>query len=283
MRFSRISRAVRAVRVSRKGKVWVSAVAATAVAGAALTAVLITGGGTGSENAAEGPGPHTDSDSGSAYEAQRTALALTRFRTSRADGPSEVTVRLPSAGAGTVTVRAVADHRVHRAVGVYEVMDDGHIMRGLLAWDLEGIAVAGSPASAPDNTLGPEGRPAAPGPVTTAVQAARRAGTLTSGQWTRRPYGTAPLDKALHLALSVAADGPANTRLPADSHRLAPRAPGADAPVVRPKASALPQTYSLDSAGDLRRITAEVAPGRKATVDFAATRARTGVPGAPWG
>lgn len=282
MRFSRVSRAV---RVSRTGKVWVSADAATAVAGAALTAVLITGSGNGGGNADEGSGPRADSASASdsAYEAQRTALALTRFRTSRAaDGPSEVTVRLPSAGAGTVTVRAVADHRVHRAVGVYEVTDDGHTMRGLLAWDLEGIAVAGSQVPAPDSALGSKARPAAPGPVTTAVQAARRASTLKAGRWTRHPYGTAPLDQALRLALSVAADRPASTRLPADSHRWAPRAPGADAPAVRPEASALPQTYSLDADGDLRRITAEVAPGRQATVDFAATRARAGVPSAPW-
>ncbi|MFE9765349.1 hypothetical protein ACFYPC_12600 [Streptomyces sp. NPDC005808] len=270
MRFSRISRVV---RVSRTRKVWVSAVAATAVAGTALTAVLITGSGDDSD----GAGSRADS----ADEDRRTAMALTRFRTSTAAGPSEVTVRLPSAGTGTVTVRAVADHRLHRAVGVYEVTDDGHIMRGLLAWDLEGIAVAGSPASATDNSLATKARPAAPGPVTTAVQAARRAGTLKSGQWTRRPYGTAPLDQALRVALSVGADGRASGRLPAASQRLAPRSPGGDT-VARPTPSALAQTYSLDADGDLRRITAEVAPGQKATVDFAATRARAGVPGAPW-
>jgi hypothetical protein len=251
----------------------VPAVAATAVAGAALTAVLIAGTGSGDDSGGSG------SRAASADEDRRTAMALTRFRTS-ATGPSEVTVRLPSAEDGMVTVRAVADHRLHRAVGVYEVTDDGHIMRGLLAWDLEGVAVAGSLASAPDDILATKARPAAPGPVTTAVQAARRASTLKSGQWSRRPYGTAPLDQALRLALSVAADGRASTRLPADSRRLAPRAPGGEA--LHPKASALPQTYSLDAAGDLRRVTAEVAPGRKATVDFATTRARAGVPSAPW-
>jgi len=185
-------------------------------------------------------------------------------------------------------------------IDVYEVTDDGHIMRGLLAWDLEGVAVAGSPASASDNTLATKARPAAPGPVTTAVQAARRASTLKSGHWARHPYGTAPLDQALRLALtvtadrpasvSVAADGPASTRLPVESPRLAPRAPAGGS--AHPEASALPQTYSVDAAlaqtysvdaaGDLRRITAEVAPGRKATVDFAKTRARAGVPSAPW-
>ncbi|MFD4523782.1 hypothetical protein ACFWP7_07600 [Streptomyces sp. NPDC058470] len=256
--------------------------AATAVAGAALTAVLIAGSGDDSA----GSGSRADS----ADEDRRTAMALTRFRTSTAAGPSEVTVRLPSAGSGTVTVRAVADHRLHRAVGVYEVTDDGHIMRGLLAWDLEGVAVAGSPASAPDNTLATKARPAAPGPVTTAVQAARRASTLKSGHWARHPYGTAPLDQALRLALtvtadrpasvSVTADGPASTRLPVESPRLAPPAPGGGS--AHPEASALAQTYSVDAVGDLRRVTAEVAPGRKATVDFAKTRARAGVPSAPW-
>src|SRR5882757_2060756 len=138
MRLSRISRVL---RVPRTRKVRVSAVAATAVAGAALTAVLITG--SGGDSA--GSGSRADS----ADEDRRTAMALTRFRTSTADG---------------------------------------HIMRGLLAWDLEGVAVAGSPASASDNTLATKARPAAPGPVTTAVQAARRASTLKSGHWARHPY-----------------------------------------------------------------------------------------------
>ncbi|MFI6335992.1 hypothetical protein [Streptomyces sp. NPDC050535] len=284
MRLSRIPKLAQVTRVSRAGKVWVSAGVAATVAGAALTAALVTGSGTGGESTQEGSGR---ADSGSADEAQRTAMALTRFRTSRADGPSEVTVRLPSSEAGTVTVRGVADHRLHRAVGVYEVTEDGHSMRGLLAWDLESIAVAGSPAAAPDTALGPEARPearpAAPGPVTTAVQAARRAATLKSGQWKRRPYGTAPLDRALHLALSVAADRPGGTRLPVESRRLWPRAPRPEGSAAAPEASALAQTYSLDAAGDLRRVTADVAPGRKATVDFATGRARTGVPGAPWG
>ncbi|MCX5559203.1 hypothetical protein [Streptomyces sp. NBC_00038] len=264
MRFSRISRVS---RVSLAGKVWVSAVAATAVAGG-LVALLVTGGGDG------GGG---NGDSASADGAQRTAIALTRFRTASKAGPSEVTVRLPSAGGGAVTVRAVADYRVHRAVGVYEVMDGDHIMRGLLAWDLEGVAVAGSPVTAPDDASGHTARPAAPGPVTTAVQAARRASALTPGQWKRRPYGNAPLDQALQLALSVAADRPA------DQHSWS----RADGPAIHPTASARPRpttppTYSLDTAGDLRRITARVALGREATVDFTSKRVRTGVPGAPW-
>ncbi|MCX4972870.1 hypothetical protein [Streptomyces sp. NBC_00620] len=252
------------MRFSRR--VWVSGVAATAVAGG-LAALLVTGGGSGSESSRR--------TAAAADEAQRTAIALTRFRTASQAGPSEVTVRLPSAGGGAVTVRAVADYRVHRAVGVYEVMDEGHVMRGLLAWDLEGVAVAGSPVASTDDTSGSSTRPAAPGPVTTAVQAARRASSLTPGQWTRRPYGSAPLDQALQLALSVTADRPADRRSWSR----------ADGPAIHPKASArptTPPTYVLDATGDLRRITARVAPGRKATIDFAAKRVRTGVPGAPW-
>lgn len=248
------------MRFSRR--VWVSGVAATAVAGG-LAALLVTGGGSGSEGSRR--------TAAAADEAQRTAIALTRFRTASQAGPSEVTVRLPSTGGGAVTVRAVADYRVHRAVGVYEVMDEGHIMRGLLAWDLEGVAVAGSPVASTDDTSGSSTRPAAPGPVTTAVRAARRASSLTPGQWTRRPYGSAPLDQALQLALSVTADRPAQ--------RPWPRA---DGPAIQPKAPTTPATYSLDTAGDLRRITARIAPGRVATIDFVAKRVRTGVPGAPW-
>ncbi|WP_405924653.1 hypothetical protein [Streptomyces sp. NBC_00035] len=252
------------MRFSRK--VWVPAMAATAVAGG-LAALLVTGGGGGGEGGNEG----SRRTAASADEAERTAIALTRFRTASQAGPSEVIVRLPSAGGGAVTVRAVADYRVHRAVGVYEVMDGGHVMRGLLAWDLEGVAVAGSPVASTDDTSGSSARPAAPGPVTTAVQAARRASTLTPGQWTRRPYGNAPLDQALQLALSVTADRPAQ--------RLWPRADGA---AIQPKAPTTPATYSLDTGGDLRRMTARVAPGRVATIDFVAKRVRTGVPGAPW-
>jgi len=254
MRVSRISRGIR-----------VSA-AATAVAGTVLTAALITGCGNDTGSGSAG--------SGGSDEAERTAMALTRFRTAGAGGPSEVTVRLPSAGSGTVTVRAVADYRVHRAVGVYEVTDAGHTMRGLLAWDLEGVAVAGSP-----ETASPGSRPAAPGPVTTAVQAARRTATLRPDQWTRHPYGTAPLDQALRLTLTVTADPPPGIRLPAESRRSWPHAPA-----ISPKTPARPQSYaySLDADGDLRGITADVAPGRKATIDFTATRARAHVPGAPW-
>ncbi|MFE6482596.1 hypothetical protein ACFVGN_06625 [Streptomyces sp. NPDC057757] len=275
----RLSRIPGVPRVPRTRKARVSAAAAATATVAALTAVLVTGSGFDGEGAHEGSGR---SDSGSADDAERTAMALTRFRTAGAGGPSEVTVRLPSAEAGTVTVRAVADHRLHRAVGMYEVTRDGHSMRGLLAWDLETIAVPGSSKTAPD-TGGPEARPAAPGPVTTAVQAARRAATLNSDRWRHRPYGTAPLDRALHLALSVAADRPAGSRLPVESRRLLPRGPRAEGSAVGPESSAPAPAYSLDAAGDLRRVTADVAPGRQATVDFATTRARTGVPGAPWG
>lgn len=101
------------------------------------------------------PGPRPVSED----EAQRMALA--RVRTYEAS-PAEVRVRLPlgaagSSSTGTVTVRAVVDHRVHRAVGVYEAADAERTVRGLVAWDLEGIAVARKPQT--PTTSGAPGSP----------------------------------------------------------------------------------------------------------------------------
>jgi hypothetical protein len=172
-------------------------------------------------------------------------------------------------------------------------------MRGLLAWDLEGIGVARTPA--PDSTPGRTARPAAPGPVTTAVQAVRRASTLTSDQWARRPYTTAPLDRALRLVVSVtSADRPDDAQLPAprsgppwtnDGRVEGQRYDALTAPRLRTKPSARPRptpigdlalSYALDSDGDLLRVTAHVSPDEDATVDFVAARVRAGVPAAPW-
>ncbi|WP_405888146.1 hypothetical protein OG762_21255 [Streptomyces sp. NBC_01136] len=271
------------MRFSPHKKTFVPAVAATTAVAGALTALLLLlsgGGGT--------PARPVSTD-----EVQRMALA--RFRAYEAS-PSEVTVRLPAAGTGdgTITVHAVADQHAHRAVGAYEVVDDARTLRGLLAWDLEGIAVARPPApgAEPGRTTT---RAPAPDIVTTAAQAARKARSLKRDQWTHRPYSAAPLDRALRLVLSVAADRPDNARLLARSDPLWLRDERLDGhgygvfsgPRPRPNASATPAdasplTYWIDTDGNLRRITARLSPGRYAMVDFGAARVRTGVPGSPW-
>lgn len=281
----RFSRPTRPTHVLRPTKVRVAAVAATTAVAAALTALLLllSGGGD--------PAPRPVS----ADEAQRMALA--RFRTYEAS-PSEVTVRLPvaSTGQGTVTVHAVVDHHVRRAVGAYEVVDDARTLQGLLAWDPEGIAIARPPAPAPGAEPGrTTARPPAPDIVTTAAQAARKARTLKRDQWTRRPYSGAPLDRALRMVLSVAADRPDDARLLARSgplwlrdERLGGHGYGVFVgPGPRPSASATasdasPLTYWIDTDGNLRRITARLSPGQYATVDFVAEHVGTGVPGTPW-
>ena len=280
------------------------ALAATAVAVAVgavvLLVALLSGGGE--------PGPRAVSED----EAQRMALA--RFRTYEAS-PSEVRVRLPlgaagSASSGTVTVRAVVDHRVHRAVGVYEATDAERTVRGLVAWDMEGIAVARKPqtpttSGAPGAAPGRASRQPAPDVVTTATQAARAAGTLAPEEWTRRPYTSAALDRALRLVLSMAADRPDNAQLLAQSHPLWLRDERVDGrgygvfsgPRPRPAASRAsagpaagataaagrsPLTYWIDKDGRMRRVTARLAPGQEATVDLVAERVHAKVPGAPW-
>ena len=81
-----------------------------------------------------------------ADEAQR--LALARFRTYQT-GTAAMDLRVAAPG-GTTEVRAVVDHRGHRAVGWY--VTDG--APKLLAWSPEGLAVAkrgtyGAPAAKP--------------------------------------------------------------------------------------------------------------------------------------
>ncbi|QIY72309.1 hypothetical protein HEP84_27340 [Streptomyces sp. RLB1-33] len=279
-----VSQPPREPRTPRK-KIWVAAVAATTALAGALTALLLLLSGNGDAS------PHPVS----ADEAQRMALA--RFRAYEAS-PSEVTIRLPAVqtGDGTITVRAVVDHHVRRAVGAYEIVDDTRTLQGLLAWDLEGLAVARPPAvtsgAEPGRTTA---RPPAPDIVTTAAQAVRRAGTLKREEWTRRPYSTAPLDRALRLVLSVAADRPDNAELLARSGPLWLRDERLDGhgygvfsgPRPGPSPSASPAddsslTYWIDTDGNLRRVTARMSPGHYATVDFVATRVRMGVPRAPW-
>ncbi|MFK0023719.1 hypothetical protein [Streptomyces sp. NPDC090798] len=262
-----------------------TAITATTALAGALTALLLLLPGN------EDTSPHPVSGD----EALRIALA--RFRAYE-ESPAEVTVRLPAAetGGGTITVRAVVDHHVHRAVGAYEIVDDTRTVQGLLAWDLEGLAVARPPTAAPGAEPGrTTARPPAPDIVTTAAGAVRRAGTLKREEWTRRPYSSAPLDRALRLVLSVAADRPDNAELLARSGPLWLRDERLDghrygvfsSPRPGPSASASPAddsalTYWIDTDGNLRRVTDRMSPGHYATVDFVATRVRTDVPGAPW-
>lgn len=157
-----------------------------ALAAAACAGLLLTGGGD--------PGPRPLSPA----EAERMALA--RFRTYRVS-PSEITLRAAS-GDGSAVVRAVVDHRRHRAVGWYEVAGAGRPNGGLLAWDQSGLAVAdGSPTP----------------PAEGALRAAER---LKPTAWKRRAFGAAPLDTALRLALSLGADRPDNAQLLAQSGPL---------------------------------------------------------------
>ncbi|MFD8423161.1 hypothetical protein [Streptomyces sp. NPDC059466] len=226
----------------------------------------------------------------SADEAQRMAVA--RFRAYEAS-PAEVTVRLPPVGeeTGTVTVRAVVDHHLRRAVGAYELVDGTRTSRGLLSWDPGGVAEVRPRAPASGGAPGPTTRAPARDVVTTAAQAVRRARTLEPGRWTRRPYSTSPLDRALRLVLSVAESRPGDARRLARSGPLWLREEDLDGhgygvfsgprPTASP-ADTSPLTYWIDAEGDLRRITARVTPGHYATVDFVAARVSTGVPGTPW-
>ncbi|WP_327698462.1 hypothetical protein [Streptomyces sp. NBC_00459] len=257
-------KAPRTPRPRRARRAWCAVGVLTAAA--ACAGLLLTGGDA-------GPRPL------SADEAQR--LALARFRTYRIS-PSEITVHTAS-GDGTAVVRAVVDHRRHRAVGWYEVTGAGRPNSGLLAWDQSGLAVA-------------DGSPTAP-----AEDALRAAGRLKTTAWTRRAFGAAPLDTALRLALSLGADRPDNAQLLAQSGPLRLRDERVDGrrydvfsgPRPRPNASASPAgsprdrsplSYWIDDKGGMRRVRVDLGEGRTVTLDLGGVRVRGVVlPGAPWG
>ncbi|QFZ75222.1 hypothetical protein GFH48_19855 [Streptomyces fagopyri] len=256
-----------------------AAVGVTAAAAGALAVLLLVPGG-------EDTTPRTLS----ADEARRMALAP--FRAYEA-GPAEVTVRLPPVGeeTGTVTVRAIVDHRLRRAVGACEMVDGARTSRVLLSWDPDGVAEARPRTPASGGAPGRTTRDPAREVVTTAAQAVRRARALEPGRWTRRPYSTSPLDRALRLVVSVAADRPGDARRLARSGPLWLREEHLDGHgygvFSGPRATASPAdpsplTYWIGAGGDLRRVTARVTPGHYATVDFVAARVATGVPGTPW-
>lgn len=134
-------------------------------------------------------------------EAQR--LALARFRTYQS-GTTAVVLKSTGQGA-TAEVHAAVDHRKHRAVGWY--VTNG--ITGLLSWGPEGLAVA-RPGAA---SMSPNSGPGADTPQSALTKAA----SLKAGSWTRRGYGTSPLDLSLQLALTLGKDRPDNAQLLAQS------------------------------------------------------------------
>ena len=241
------------MRIELKPRQRLIAAGGALLTAAALTAVLLSA--TAPDDA---PRPV------SAPEAQR--MALTRFRTYQAS-PSAVTVRAVTPS-GTTVVRAVVDHRRHRAVGVYGGAGGGP--RGVLAWDLSGVAVA------------------------------RGEGARTQGRtWVRREFAAGPLDVGLRLVLSVASDRPDNAQLLAQSgplwlrdERIGGRSYGVfSGPRPRPQGTARPSgaptgrsplAYWIDTDGNLRRVTATLGQGRTVRVDVTRGRVKGGVPQGPW-
>ncbi|WP_050375020.1 hypothetical protein [Streptomyces acidiscabies] len=231
-----------------------------------------------------------------ADEAQR--LALARFRTYQA-GTAAMDLRIAAPG-GTTEVRAVVDHRAHRAVGWYAT--DG--APRLLAWSPEGLAVAkrgtyGGPAAKAltgGASRGDALRETALRETALREAALREAARLNTASWDRRPYGRAPLDIALQLALSLAADRPDNAQLLAQSGPLHLREDTIDgraydvlagprprpAATGRPLTGRSPVTYWVDAEGALRRVSARVGDARTVTLDLTGERVRGSVPKGPW-
>lgn len=261
--------------MNSKTKVKGLAAAGLLAAGGLVAAlVVLVPGGEGGRGGGDGPRPV------SAAEAQRMALA--RFRTFQAT-PSAVTVRAAAPG-GTTVIRAVVDHRTHRAVGSYEA---GRA-RGLLAWDPSGLAITDG-----------KRRPGAAGPVEAGGRTRdllRAVRAVPEREWTRRAYSKGPLDNGLRLVLGIASDRPDNAQLLAQSgplwlreERIDGRSYGVfSGPRPRPQgASAAPSgrsplTYWIDDAGTLRRLTADLGPDRKVTVDVTARKVAGKVPQGPW-
>jgi len=262
--------------------------AVLAAAGLTATAAVFVSG------SDEGPRPV------SAAEAQR--MAVTRFRMYRAS-PSAVTVRVTTP-AGTTVIRAVVDHRRHRAVGAYDA--GGEAARGLLAWDLSGVAVArGGAARAvrpgESGGAGESGRTretggSAPGAEASVPAVLRSVRAVRAGEWTRRGFTGGPLDTGLRLVLGLAADRPDNAQLLAQSGPSWLRGDRIDGrpldvfsgPRPRPQGSAPPAgrsplAYWIDADGDLRRVTATLGTGRTVTVDVTAGHVTPGkLPEGPW-
>ncbi|MFJ6010827.1 hypothetical protein [Streptomyces sp. NPDC092952] len=217
----------------------------------------------------EGPRPVT------LDEAQR--LAMTRFTLYEAG-----TVRVDTtveAGGGTTTVHGLVDFRTRHAVGGYTATRAGGTETGLIAWDTTGLAVAPGPASAP----GPGGMAAT----------VRAAAAVQPRSWSPRAYTGDPLDSALRLVMSLAADRPDNPQLltRAGPRHLREETLGTTAYAVLsgprrgggPRDGRSPLTYWVDGAGRLGRLEAVIASlPDPARMEFAPGPAGLHVPTRPW-
>ncbi|MGH4035887.1 hypothetical protein ACQB60_44105 [Actinomycetota bacterium Odt1-20B] len=265
-------------RVVPRTKAGVST-AVVAVLAAAAASVALSGG-------EEGARPVT------AEEAQQ--LAMVRFNTYEAS-PVAVTVTVPD-GSGSTVVDGVVDYRTHRAVGTFATEGNGRGQTGMLAWDVAGLAVALPSSSGPHvPSAGAARQPAG---------ILRAAGKLSQRAWSPRAYTTDPLDRALHVTMSLGANRPDNAQLLAQSgpRRLgqrseagrtytlysgprprpqqkgaAPGAPMAD----RPAAS--PLTYWVDGQGQLGRLEIRLASlPRPIRVEFTGSDRKLKIPAKPW-
>lgn len=272
-------------RAVPRTKAGVSTAVAAAVLAAVATAAALNGG-------AEGARPVT------AEEAQQ--LAMVRFNTYEA-GPAAVTVTVPD-GSGSTVVDGVVDYRAHRAVGTFAVEGDGRRRQtGMLAWDVNGLAVALPPSSGPrasSSGLPADGANRQPAGIL------RAAGKLSPRAWSPRAYTSDPLDRALHVTMSLGADRPDNAQLLAQSgpRRLGQRseagrtytlysgprprpqqsgaASGAPA-AVRPATS--PLTYWVDEQGQLGRLEIRLASlPRPIRVEFTGSDRTLKIPTRPW-
>ncbi|MEV8456721.1 hypothetical protein AB0467_29075 [Streptomyces sp. NPDC052095] len=214
-------------------------------------------------------------------EAQR--LAMTRFTLYEAG-----TVRVDTtveAGGGTTTVHGLVDFRTRHAVGRYTATRAGGTETGLIAWDTTGLAVAPGPASVhgPASVSGPGGMAAA----------VRAAAAVQPRSWSPRAYTGDPLDSALRLVMSLAADRPDNPQLltRAGPRYLREETLGATAYAVLsgprrsggPRGGRSPLTYWVDGEGRLGRLEAVIASlPHPARMEFAPGPAGLHVPARPW-
>ncbi|MFE7465153.1 hypothetical protein ACFU6R_13785 [Streptomyces sp. NPDC057499] len=245
---------------SRKLRVLLLALAGLALLGATAFMAL---------SKREGPRPVT------LDEAQR--LAMTRFAMYEAGTVAvDTTVK---GGGGTTTVRGLVDYRTRHAVGRYTATRAGGTETGLIAWDATGLAVAPGPALAP----GAHGMAAI----------VRAAAASKPRSWSPRVYTGDPLDSALRLVMSLAADRPDNPQLltRAGPLHLREETLGTTAYTVfsgprrsgSARGSRSPLTYWVDGEGRLGRVEARIASlPDPARTDFAPGPAGLRVPAQPW-
>ncbi|MDN3025998.1 hypothetical protein [Streptomyces sp. S.PB5] len=232
----------------------------------------------------EGPRPVTQS------EAER--LAMMRFNVYEG-GPHRVTLTIDN-GTDSYVVRGLVDYRTHRAVGSYAAGKAGPgQQKGLIAWDLSGLAVAtGAKGTSPSSGV---------------AKIVRATAEVPDARWSPRAYAGYPLDTALRVMMALGADRPDNAQLLAQSGPLrlgestlrgtsytrisGPRPKpqvGGEAgktasPQPRPTGTS-PLTYWVDGQGELGRL--EIRSGgteRPVTVDFTGHETRVKVPKEPWG